>query len=88
MAKIPKEDKAYLSEMRAITTDRNGNETLVGLTEEETEFYLDYSRRSIAGPTTDEDRDRYIALNDKHEPARISVISAESELRVDKPSKH
>ncbi|MBV1929709.1 MAG: hypothetical protein KUG81_09400 [Gammaproteobacteria bacterium] len=88
MAKIPEEDRSYLTEIRAIATDLNGDETLVGLTEEETEFYLDYSRRSVAGSTTDEDRDRYVALNDKHEPARIAVISAESELRVDKPSKH
>lgn len=88
MAKISDDDRAYLSEMRAIATDKNGNETLVGLTEEETEFYLDYSRRSILGQTTEEERDRYITLNDRHEPARTAVISAESELRVDNRAKH
>jgi hypothetical protein len=81
-------DRAYLAEMRSITTDSQGREVLVGLTWEETAFYMEYARQRINGTHRQDDGGRYFELHEKHEFARLSVLGAENELRNDNPQRH
>ena len=81
--------RADLLEIRALTTDRDGNEVLVGLTLEETNFYLEYlSARREGKHTTREDGDRYVQLHEKHELQRLAVLGAEMQLRNEGPMRH
>lgn len=83
---LSNERRACLAEMRALTVDKDGTERLVGLTREESEFYLNYGEKRIAGRGRDStERSRYLALHSKHEQARLSVIAAEIQLRTDQP---
>src|SRR4051812_7464272 len=45
-------DRSYLTEMRAITMDGQGREVLVGLSAEETEFYMRYTKSRMKGKAT------------------------------------
>ena len=83
-------DRIYLNEMRAITTNTKGEEILVGLTLQQTEFYMEFSNRSLTSNqrTSDEDRNRYLDLNEKHEKERLSILAAEIQLRNDHPQHH
>jgi hypothetical protein len=76
-----------LREMRALSTDAQSCEVLVGLTLEETAFYVTYGRHRIASTSRHDDK-KYLALHDKHERARLSVLGAEIELRNDDPPRH
>jgi hypothetical protein len=81
--------RQYLTEMRAIGIDGEGREVLVGLTFDETAWYFEYSDRKLhgkSGTNLDEDRDRYLVLSDKHERARLQVLGAEIEKRIDDPT--
>ncbi|WP_280191178.1 hypothetical protein [Delftia sp. PS-11] len=72
-------ERAYLIEMRALSTDAAGNEVFAGLTVEESK---EFHRLSIRRDSTSyEEGDRYIQLSDKHETARIQVIAAEAAKR-------
>ncbi|RPH50974.1 MAG: hypothetical protein EHM85_08395 [Desulfobacteraceae bacterium] len=82
------ERQAHLKEMRAIDEDNEGNEVLVGLTVEETSFYLNYLQQRLLGDADPTDGERYLKLHDKHEKARFSVLGAELILRTEKPSIH
>ncbi|MCW2130195.1 hypothetical protein M2226_008939 [Bradyrhizobium elkanii] len=77
----------HLTEMRAIATDSEGREVLVGLTFEETALYFDHlaSRTSGARPSAVE-RGRFRALRDKHELTRLQVVGAEVQKRTDNPT--
>jgi DNA-binding MarR family transcriptional regulator len=81
--------RAFYTEMRCLSTDAQGNEVLVGLTIEETEFYLQYIRqrrdRNFHNP---EARKRYLGLHDKHDIARLAVLYAEIEKRNTDPTEH
>ena len=85
-------DRAFLAEMRAITTDVDGREVLVGLSAEETEWYFAYGARRSAGEPRganhSADRERYLALHDKHQRARFEVLGAEMQKRSDNPTSH
>lgn len=85
---LPPELQAHLKEIRAITKDNEGNKVLVGLSVEETSFYLNYEEQRVSGDTDPNDGERYLKLHDKHEIARFSVLGAEYILRTDKPSIH
>jgi hypothetical protein len=68
------------------STDTSGNRVLVGLTPAETAEYLAYQEDNSNDLHTDRERlTRWLELHDKHELARIAVISAENEFRVQKP---
>ena len=82
------DERAYLTEMRAITTDAIGNEVLVGLTLEETAFYMDHARQFGTGERDHRNADRYLELHDKHEAARLGVLGAEIYLRNEDPPRH
>lgn len=81
-------DRAFLAEMRAITTDSHGQEVLVGLSVEETAFYMNFAHQRTEGRGDSAATDRYLELHDKHERARLSVLGAENQLRNDKPVRH
>jgi hypothetical protein len=85
---LPVERQEYLKEMRAIDGDNEGNEVLVGLTVEETSFYLKYVEQRVSGDSDPSDGEKYLKLHDKHEKARFSVLGAEHVLRTEKPSIH
>lgn len=90
MLNISKAEREYMNEMRMLTRDSQGNELLVGLTLEESQFYLRFAqaRTRSMEPQGDEARDRYLELNDKHEKARLSVIAAEAEARLNQSPRH
>lgn len=86
MLRLTEGEKNYLLEMRALSTDTQGNDVYVGLTSSESERYhfLSDPHKSLERSESEE----YLALNDKHELARLLVIDAENTLRVEKPSRH
>jgi hypothetical protein len=89
MLNITDSERAFLEEMRALARDGKGNEVLIGLTAEESQFYFDYvNERLVANMRRREDGDRYLKLHDKHEGARLAVIFAEAEARGDASSRH
>ena len=88
MIEFGNDERKHLIEMRMLTKDSNGQEVFVGLTLEETTFYVTYSRQSLLDAENPKDTDRYLELNEKHETARLRVISAEAQLRVDNPPRH
>jgi len=81
-------ERAYLNEMRMLSTDSAGNEIFVGLTVEESKEYYMYTRLHYNHRGNEESMDRYLALNDKHELARQAVLGAEVDAREDKSSRH
>jgi hypothetical protein len=89
MIKFTDSERAFHLEMRGLTKDEHGRELLVGLTTEETEFYVTHVRRRAAG---NRDRDlanqaRFLELHQKHEFARLQTIGAEVELRPESPTR-
>jgi hypothetical protein len=88
MFSFTNDERAYLTEMRSITTDTNGNEILVGLTLEETAFYMGRARQFLTGDRDRHNADRYLELHDKHEAARFGVLGAEIYLRNENPPLH
>lgn len=83
-------ERGQFTFLHALTTNLQCDEVLVGLTAEESCFYVRHLRvRSTAGHRfSKEDSARYLAMNDKHEMARLAVIAAENQLRVEHPAIH
>lgn len=86
MFEFTENERIYLKEMRAISTDAQGMEVLVGLTIEETAFYMARSRAFLSGNRHRDNRDKYLALHEKHERARLEVIGTEHYVRTENPS--
>lgn len=86
MLRLTESDKLFLLEIRALSTDSQGNEVFVGLTSNESERYhfLCNPLKSLE----DSEREEYLELHEKHELARLLVLDAENTLRVENPSKH
>jgi hypothetical protein len=82
------DERARLNEMRAITTNAQGQEVLVGLTEEETAFYMAHTRGFLSEERDRDGKARYLELHEKHERARFTVLGAEHVLRTENPSRH
>lgn len=98
---INEDYRAYMEELRKLTRDAEGREVLVGLSFEESEWYLAHVDARAGGPEAraerdagktfeevDAETDRYLALHEKHENARMAVLGAEYELRTAKPRRH
>src|SRR5690606_10608869 len=83
MLKLQPGARAYLTEIRALTTDEDGNDRFVGLTTNESMWYQNYLRESFSGTAdrADESVEKYLALQDKHEEMRRTVLAGESLLR-------
>ena len=82
------ERRAYLHEMRSLAHDGEGREILIGLAFEETEWYLrSLDRERDCAPRSFEqdeaDAERYQALHEKHEKARLSLLVAEAEAEAE-----
>lgn len=82
------DERAYLNAMRALSFDAEGREIFVGLSYEETPTYLQHTRSFLTGSRDRAGSKEYLELHAKHEAARLAVIGAENQLRVDKPSRH
>jgi hypothetical protein len=84
MLDITAGEREYLTEMRSLGVDAQGNDILVGLNVEESKIYLDYGNARVHGHHPDDDeRDRYLELYEKHELVRRAIIVAEAESRND-----
>ncbi|MEJ8846368.1 hypothetical protein [Variovorax rhizosphaerae] len=90
MSTLSEDEVAYLTEMRALGTDARGDRVLVGLTEEETDFYVNHGRRRVAGDRdhSPENKRRYLELFEKHERVRLAIIGGEVQLRTENPARH
>lgn len=76
--------RAYLSEIRALSTDQDDNEVFVGMTVKESLWYQSYLEESFSGTADRRDgsQEKYLALHDKHEEARRTVLAGESLMRA------
>lgn len=84
--KFTKGEFAYLEEMRALSTDAEGNIIFVGLSAEESK---EFHRISVSRDSSNfEEGERYILLSDKHEIARLQVLAAEVAARHLNPTRH
>ena len=86
---LTEDERASLGRMRGITQDPQGRAVLVGLTFEETDFYITY-RRKFLTPERDRDREnqrRYLELHRRHEIARLEVVAGEIRLRNENPTR-
>lgn len=89
MIDLEEDERNYLLEMRALTTNAKGEEIFAGLTVEESVFYACHIKKVSAGDiATSAERDRYLLLNHKHEAVRRSIISDEAMLRIDNSLRH
>lgn len=86
-------ERSFLTDTRALSIDLNSDEILVGLSRDESLWYLDWISRDTARrrdrslrDTTWEEQDRYLELQGRHEAARLQVIGAESAKRVFNPT--
>lgn len=80
--------RAYLSEIRALSTDQDDNEVFIGMTLTESVRYQNYLEQSFSGTAdrSDESETKYLALHDKHEEARRTVLAGESLMRAQSPA--
>ena len=67
-------ERNYLEELRALGKDTNGREVLIGLTFEETAWYVIQSHTILGRHRAD--RVRYVELHDKHEKALRKLQAA------------
>ncbi|WP_237142934.1 MULTISPECIES: hypothetical protein [Pseudomonas] len=86
MLNLTDSNRAFLNEICALSTDLKGREIFVGLTREESERYLLLSDPLRSSPL--EEKDEYIALDEKYNLARMQVIGAEHLLHTENPPLH
>lgn len=72
-------DRAFLSGQQELAVDDEGQEILVGLTREESEWYLrdsdSWMQQRMSGKRAKEDKQRYVELSERHEVARLKAIA-------------
>ena len=80
MLKLQPGARAYLAKIRALSIDEDGNELFIGLTPKESVWYQDYLQESFDGTAVraGESEARYLALHDKHEEMRRTVLAGDS----------
>lgn len=75
---ITQGERAHLLETQALSLDRKGNEVLIGLTREESEWYLkdqqNWLEQRSSGTRSKEDKARFLELSEKHERARLQGL--------------
>ncbi len=76
MRTLRDEYRAYLMEMRALSKDSNGRDVYVELTHEESERYNTLSNPMMRSGTPEEEAE-YMALDEKHNLARIQSLDDE-----------
>jgi hypothetical protein len=67
-------ERESLNKLHAIAIDTSENEILIGLTLEETAFYMDFTRKYLAGEQNEHSLTSYLSLHDKHEAARLGAL--------------
>ena len=79
--------RAYLSEIRALSTDEDGKEVFAGMTLAESIWYYGYAQDSFDGNVNRHDgsQEKYLALQDRHERARRRLIDAEASGGAEHP---
>ena len=71
-------ERHYLRAMRALATDHDGNEHLVGLTVEETAFFMELSQCTPGGDFPSKAQiERYVGLQNRHEESRLAILDEE-----------
>lgn len=77
----------YSNEWRlALAVDDAGHETLIGLTVDESIFYIDRKRKFLSGNRDEAGRKLWLELNEKHERARLQIVGAVAEKENTNPS--
>lgn len=89
MLELTEGERAFLTEMRGISTDNQGREILVGLTLDESREYIKLMNARLGDLQVNFDAgERYIELNNKYELARLAIIGAEIAARGDTSQRH
>lgn len=80
---LAESERAFHIEMCSLSTDKDGNEVLLGLTCEESHFYIEclHLRARSSELVRGSELDRWIGLDEKHEFARFAMITAEAAER-------
>jgi hypothetical protein len=83
--------RALLEDLRALSSDADGREVLVGLTYDETLAFQALSKAEAANylasrQTPLKDEDRWLRLQVRHSKARLEVAMAEHEAWFTKPT--
>lgn len=86
MLELTESNRAFLKEIRALSTDQHGQEIFVGLTRCESERYIVLSEPLRVA--TFEEKGEYLFLDEKYNLARMQVIGAEHMLRTENPPIH
>lgn len=88
MLQLQPDARAYLSEIRALSTDEDDNEVFIGMTLTESVWYQNYLEQSFSGTAnrSEESEAKYLALHDKHEEARRTVLAGESLMQARSPA--
>ena len=84
--KFTDDERIFKLQMRGLAKDSEGREVLVGLTLEETAFFMNRSRKFAVGIREHETKKRWLELAAKHEAARFAVLASEHELEREKPT--
>ncbi|MHB0775386.1 hypothetical protein [Halomonas sp. WWR20] len=75
---LTQEERDYMGELRMLTTDSQDNEVIVGLSRDESTRYIESNRVFLAGDGGNLDINDYMALQEKHERARMGAIKSGS----------
>jgi len=88
MLEFQPEARAYLLQIRALSTDEDDNDVFVGLSVKESVWYANYLEASFNGTAdrSEGPQNRYFALQDRHEAARQAVLADEARSNTEKPS--
>jgi hypothetical protein len=85
MVEFSAEERAYLNDMRMLSTDDMGNEVFVGLTITESHEYYQLTQLDRRTDGDGRSANRYLELYGKHEKARMRVLGAEIAARHNAP---
>lgn len=79
MLELQPDARAYLSKIRALSTDKDDKVVFVGLTAKESVWYANYLENSFGGNAdrSQGSEEKYLTLMDRHEEARLAVIGDE-----------
>jgi len=81
-------ERAYLAEMRMLSTDNAGNEIFVGLNVTESAEFYKFSRQRYSHHGDSVTQARYIELEEKMQAARFAVLGAENAAKDDTSLRH
>jgi hypothetical protein len=89
MFRFREDEATFFSGRRAVAKDEQGRDVLIGLTYEQTEFYIACLRRRHLPMPQRASVQRFFALHGKHEfqrEARLAVPRRSSIASLDKPA--